>query len=100
MYSTGNFTFGTMSKVDPSTGIFQFTYQIKDDGIQLSKMQVIPYQTQHGPEYRPLELTEPTQQQEVFSKLMFKKEIKGFENPPPSFLENGIVLFDQGIMQK
>lgn len=100
MYSTGNFTFGTMSKVDPSTGIFQFTYQIKNDGIQLSKMQVIPYQTQHGPEYRPLELTEPTQQQEVFSKLMFKKEIKGFENPPPSFLENGIVLFDQGIMQK
>jgi poly-gamma-glutamate synthesis protein (capsule biosynthesis protein) len=99
MYSTGNFTFGTMSKVDPSTGIFQFTYQKGDDGIQLSKMQVIPYQTQHGPEYRPLELTEPALQQEVFSKLRFKKEIEGFENLPPSFLENGIVYFKQGIMQ-
>ena len=97
-YSTGNFTFGTMSKVDPSTGIFQLTYEKTDGGIQLSELRVIPCETQGSPDYRPFELTDPAERQQVFGKLTFKREYNNCQNPPASFLETGIIRFENGQM--
>ena len=98
MYSTGNFTFGTMSQVDPSTGIFQLAYEKVDGGVQLKRMQVIPCRTQGSPDFRPYELTDPAERQAVFMKLTHKRTAKGFENPPESFQETGIVEFENGQM--
>ena len=96
LYSTGNFTFGTMSNVDPATGIFQLTYQKKDGRVQLAELSVIPCQTQRSPDFRPFILTEEAQRQAVFGKLMLKKDYKGFENPPASFLETGVIHLENG----
>ena len=98
LFSTGNFTFGTMSRVDPSTGIFQLTYERVNGRAELSMLQVIPCQTQGGPDYRPFVLTDPAAQQEVFKKLVMKKEYKNMDNPPESFLESGIIRFENGQM--
>ena len=96
LYSTGNFTFGTMSNVDPATGIFQLTYQKEEGRVQLASLSVVPCQTQRSPDFRPFVLTEEAQRQAVFSKLMLKKEYKGFENPPASFLETGVIRLENG----
>lgn len=96
LYSTGNFTFGTMSKVDPSTGIFQATYERIGGQVQLTELRVIPCETQGSPDYRPIPLTEPEKQREVFSKLVLKKEYKNTQNPPASFLETGVIRFENG----
>ncbi|MBE5786702.1 MAG: CapA family protein [Clostridiales bacterium] len=98
LYSTGNFTFGTMSKVDPSTGIFQFTYEKTDGTVQLKKLQVIPCETQGSPDYRPFELTEEEERQAVFKELVLKKTYSKCVNPPDSFLETGIINFENGEM--
>ena len=82
LYSTGNFTFGTMSNVDPATGIFQLTYQKEEGRVQLTELSVVPCQTQRSPDFRPFILTEEAQRRAVFGKLVLKKEYKGFENPP------------------
>ena len=97
-YSTGNFTFGTMSKVDPSTGIFQLTYERIDGQVQLQELRVIPCETQGNPDYRPFELTDQADRQAVFSELVLKKEYKNCQNPPASFLESGIIRFENGQM--
>ena len=98
LYSTGNFTFGTMSQVDPSTGIFQVTYEKVNGQVELKQLQVIPCRTQGSPDYRPYELTDPGERQEVFSKLTFKKDYANCQNPPASFLESGVVRFENGQM--
>ncbi|MBQ6803531.1 MAG: CapA family protein [Clostridia bacterium] len=98
MYSTGNFTFGTMSKVDPSTGIFQLTYEKVDGKVELKQMQVIPCKTQGSPDYRPYEVTDPAERREIFDKLTFNKDYKNCQNPPASFLETGIIQFENGQM--
>ncbi len=98
LYSTGNFTFGTMSRVDPSTGIFQLTYEKKDGQVQLKQLQVIPCEVQYGPDYRPIVLTDEAARQEVFRKLVLKREYKNLVNPPASFLETGVVRFENGEM--
>ena len=98
-YSTGNFTFGTMGQVDPSTGIFQLTYHKDENGeTVLDQLQVIPCQTQPSPDFRPYELTDPDARREVWEKLTFKKEYNNCENPPASFLDTGIVRFENGQM--
>ncbi len=98
LYSTGNFTFGTMSQVDPATGIFQLAYERVNGQVQLKRLQVIPCQTQPGPDYRPFELTDPKERQAVFKKLTMKKEYKNCVNPPESFLESGVINFENGVM--
>lgn len=98
LYSTGNFTFGTMSQVDPSTGIFQLTYEQADGEAVLKQLRVIPCRTQGAPDYRPYELTDPAERQAVFKKLTHQRVAKGFENPPESFLETGIIEFENGQM--
>ena len=96
LYSTGNFTFGTMSNVDPATGIFQLTYQKEEGRVLLTELSVVPCQTQRSPDFRPFILTEEAQRRAVFGKLVLKKEYKGFENPPASFLETGVIRLENG----
>ncbi len=98
MFSTGNFTFGTMSQVDPSTGIFQLTYERVEGQVQLKKLQVIPCQTQPSPDFRPFVLTDDDDRRAVFKKLVYKKGYARCDNPPESFLETGIVNFENGVM--
>ena len=97
-YSTGNFTFGTMSDVDPSTGIFQLTYEKTDGQAELKELRVIPCQTKGSPDFRPYELTDPAERRQVFSKLVFKRQYAKAQNLPASFLESGIVRFENGQM--
>lgn len=97
-YSTGNFTFGTMSPVDPSTGIFQLTYEKVDGETVLRQLRVIPCRTQGSPDFRPYELTEQAEREAVFKKLTHQRVGKGFVNPPESFLTTGIVEFENGQM--
>ena len=99
MFSTGNFTFGTMSQVDPATGIFQLKYERVGDAVQLKQLQVIPCQTQPSPDFRPFVLTDEEDRKAVFKKLVYKKGWAKCENPPESFLETGIVNFVDGVMQ-
>lgn len=97
-YSTGNFTFGTMSKVDPSTGIFQLTYRKEEGKAVLQEMRVIPCQTQSSPDFRPYELTDPAQREAVFDKLVLKRDYANCVNPPESFLKTGVIRFENGQM--
>jgi poly-gamma-glutamate synthesis protein (capsule biosynthesis protein) len=94
LYSTGNFIFGTMSSVDPSTGIFQVTWKKTAEGVSMKQLQVIPCETQLNPVFQPFELTDDQARKAVWDELTFNREYKGFVNPPESFLENGIVKIE------
>ena len=98
LFSTGNFTFGTMSDVNPATGIFQLTYEKTAAGPDLKELKVIPCTTQKSPDFRPKELTEQKDRLQVFKYLTFKKAPYMLENPPASFLETGIIQFENGQM--
>lgn len=95
LFSTGNFTFGSMSNVDPHTGIFRLTYQRTGDRVFLSQLQVIPCQTSGKGDYRPFELTDEAERKKTFQLLVKKKPYAGCENPPDSFLETGIIRLDE-----
>ncbi len=97
MYSTGNFTFGTMSKVDPDTGIFQLEYQIGEDGPSLSSFSVVPCRTQGAGDYRPYILTDAKERSAMLKKLVSRKEARGFTNLPDSFVDTGIVNFSNDV---
>jgi hypothetical protein len=89
-YSTGNFTFGTMSKVDPDTGIFQLEYTLGDNGaVTLAAFTVIPCRTQGAGDFRAYELTDPAERAGMLKKLIYDKEINGMENLPASFALSG-----------
>lgn len=98
MFSTGNFTFGTMSDVNPATGIFQVTFEKTAAGPELKELKVIPCTTQKSPDFRPKELTEQKDRMNVFKYLTFKKAPYMLENPPASFLETGVIQFENGQM--
>ena len=98
MFSTGNFTFGTMSDVNPATGIFQLSYEKTAAGPALKELKVIPCTTQKSPDFRPKELTEQKDRLQVFKYLTFKKAPYMLENPPASFLETGVIQFENGQM--
>ena len=87
-----------MSQVDPSTGIFQLAYERVNGEVQLKRLQVIPCQTQPSPDFRPFVLTDEDARRDVFKKLVYKKGYAKCDNPPESFLETGIVNFENGVM--
>lgn len=90
-YSTGNFTFGSMSAVDPDTGIFQLRYDLTADGPVLQNFTVIPCRTQGTGDYRPYPLTDEGEKAAMLKKLIYKKTVKGMQNLPPSFTETGSI---------
>ena len=98
MYSTGNFTFGTMSSgVDRDTGIFQLDYEKTDNGPVLTQLRVIPCTTTGKGDYRPYAFTEEADCQRVFKKLVYPREVKDMQNLPQSFLTTGVVRIVDGV---
>ncbi len=94
LFSTGNFIFGTMKRVDPSTGIFQLVYDLEEDGPKLSALRVMPCLTGEKGDWRPVPLEEEAARREVFAKLQLRRPEMGFEPLAGSFLEGGEVRFD------
>lgn len=94
LFSTGNFIFGTMSDVEPSTGIFQLEYQKTAQGVMLCRFSVIPCITQGSGDYRPYVLSDKTARQKVWNYLRKHKAYSGYDNLPETFLTTGVVDFD------
>lgn len=97
-YSLGNFTFGSMGRADPDTGIFQLRYRLIKDGLVLENFTVIPCRTQGSGDYRPYELTEEKERKAMLKKLVFQRVTKGMQNLPKSFFQTGSVDFINGEM--
>lgn len=99
LYSTGNFTFGTMSsKVDRDTGIFRVTYDLAQDGKPaLSMFKLIPCTTTGAGDYRPYELTEQDDRERAFKKLIYTREVTNMQNLPQSFIQTGEVKIENGV---
>ena len=96
-YSTGNFTFGSMSHVDPDTGIFQLTYDVVDGAPVLSRFSVVPCRTQGTGDYRPYILTEEDEMKNMRKKLINKKTVKDMTTVTEFFVENGYMDFENGV---
>lgn len=96
-YSTGNFTFGTMSHVDPDTGIFQLTYEVVDGEPVLRRFSVVPCRTQGSGDYRPYILTDESECREMRQKLVHKSRIKNMTTVTDFFVENGYMDFADGV---
>ena len=98
LYSTGNFTFGTMSSnVDRDTGIFRLTYNKTEEGLELDRLEVIPCRTTGKGDYRPYELTETEDRERVFKKLIYPKEVQNMLRLPSEFVQTGMVYMVDGI---
>jgi len=97
LYSTGNFTFGTMSQVDPDTGIFQLTYDVVDGEPVLRRFGVVPCRTQGSGDYRPYILTDEEECRTMRKKLVHKSKIKNMTTVTDFFIENGYMEFPDGI---
>ncbi len=96
-YSVGNFTFGTMSHVDPDTGIFQLTWDIVDGEPVLSRFSVVPCRTQGSGDYRPYILTDAEEILTMRKKLVHRREVKNMTTVTDFFVENGYMEFENGI---
>jgi poly-gamma-glutamate synthesis protein (capsule biosynthesis protein) len=90
LFSTGNFIFGTMSKVEPATGIFQLHYEKTADGARLRSLTVVPCMTQRAPAYQPYVLTEQAARERVWELLRASRAYDGYENLPERFLTTGV----------
>ena len=95
-YSTGNFTFGSMSAVDPDTGIFQLEYDLTENGPSLSRFRVIPCRTQGRGDYRPCLIEDEAEKKAMLKKLIYKKNVSGLDNLPSSFADTGCVQIVDG----
>ena len=96
-YSTGNFTFGTMSSVDPDTGIFQLTYDIVEGEPVLRRFSVVACRTQGAGDYRPYILTDENEIIAMRKKLVHKATVKNMTTVTDFFIENGYMEFEDGI---
>ncbi|MBQ7848699.1 MAG: CapA family protein [Clostridia bacterium] len=96
-YSTGNFTFGTMSHVDPDTGIFQLTYDVVEGETVLRRFSVVPCRTQGSGDYRPYILTDEEDCREMRRKLVHKAKVKNMTTVTDFFIENGYMDFEDGV---
>ncbi|MBO2517989.1 MAG: hypothetical protein CW338_12095 [Clostridiales bacterium] len=92
IFNTGNFTFGTMSEVDRSAGIFQLEYEIGKGGKPvLTMLRVVPLNTQGKPDYRPYELTDENARIKCLNNFVYKKTVKGYVQLPAEFKYSGVV---------
>ena len=94
--STGNFTFGSMSNVDPDTGIFQLTYDIVDGEPVLRRFSVVPCRTQGSGDYRPYILTDEDEVRAMRKKLVHQRTVKNMTTVTDFFVENGYREFENG----
>ena len=95
LFSTGNFVFSTIKSLDPSTGIFQLTWNIHSDGsVSLASLHVIPAEIRHNKEYRPLLLTDPSDMKRCLKRLI-GAEKNGFDSLPQGFEQTGTVYIEE-----
>ena len=97
-YSTGNFTFGSMSAVDPDTGIFQLRYEVTEGMPQLVNFTVIPCRTQGHADFRPYPLTDADERRRLLTKLIYRRWVDGMQNLPASFADTGSVDLQNGFL--
>lgn len=92
-FSTGNFIFGTMSDVDPYTGIFRLTYDLDEEGNPTLRMfDTVPLLSRHKHnEFRPQVLTEESSIIKFRSRLYNSKKISKMIGLPKAFLDTGYV---------
>ena len=92
MFSTGNFVFGSIKALNPSTGIFQLSWDIHDDGsVSLASFHMVPAQIRHSKqEYRPLLLTDAAEMRNC-RKLLMGAEKSGYTSLPSGFEDLGTV---------
>lgn len=95
--STGNFTFGTMSNVDPDTGIFQLTYDIVDGEPVLQRFSVVPCRTQGSGDYRPYILTDEDEARTMRRKLIHQRTVKNMTTVTDFFVDHGYMEFENGV---
>ena len=98
LYSTGNFTFGTMSSsVDRDTGIFQVSFDVTEAGAEMTRLQVIPCTTTGSGDYRAHVLEDAADKQRVLKKLIYTREVTNMQNLPASFAESGVIRIENGL---
>ena len=94
-FSTGNFVFGSISNLDPSTGIFQLTWDIQENGeAVLSSFNMIPAEIRHKKEYRPLLLTDNADIRKCLKKIIGPAK-SGFTALPDGFERYGKVYIQE-----
>ena len=94
-FSTGNFVFGSISNLDPSTGIFQLTWDIQENGeAVLSSFNMIPAEIRHKKEYRPLLLTDDADIRKCLKKIIGPAK-SGFTALPDGFERYGKVYIQE-----
>ena len=99
-FSTGNFVFGTISSLDPYTGIFQLTYDLDAEGNPtLRRFSTVPLRFRKGGgEFRPLVLTEEADIR-TFRSRVLGKAVKSVDALPEGFLDTGEVwLLEDGSL--
>ncbi len=92
-FSTGNFVFGTISDLDPYTGIFQLTYDLDAEGNPtLRRFSTIPLRFRKGGgEFRPLVLTGEKDILNFRKRIYNSKKVKDIVHLPKEFLDTGEV---------
>lgn len=100
LFSTGNFTFGTISSdIDNHTAIFQLSFRKTDEKTVLQKLEVIPCMVGKKGDYRPYVTEDEKEREKTFRILSPNRNISRFTRAPESFRSTGTVLFDEnGIM--
>ena len=96
LFSTGNFTFGTINtNLDTHTGIFRLTFEKNASGAVLRKLEVIPCRTGKKGDYRPTVLEDEKEREKTFQILSPKRRISDYTAAPASFRTTGIVFFNE-----
>ena len=96
LFSTGNCSFGTLSSnMDQHAGIFQITFEKTENGTVPRKLEVIPCRYYKSGDYRIVEETDETERTKTFQVLSPGRNLAGCVNPPDSFLNTGVVLFNE-----
>jgi len=89
-YSLANFSFGAnVSPTDPDTAAISLEYEIGDRGLSMTRLTAIPCRMHNNKDFRPYEVTEQSQREKIFKKLVFAKS-----DLPESFLTTGTATFE------
>lgn len=90
-YSLSNFTFGAnAAPKDDDTVVVQVTFDIHEDGtMTAAELTAIPYKMHDRKDFRPYPIADEAGKQQVWRKLVFKKDRDPDSGLPESFLTTG-----------
>ena len=81
--------------MDQHAGIFQLTLEKTEKGTVPRKLEVIPCKYYKGGDYRIEEEKDETEREKTFKILSPDKKFTNCVNPPASFLNTGVILFNE-----